>query len=63
MSTFTFRLLLALIGLFAFAALLVTSVTLAKSGQPVWAAFTGAGAVTLAVGGLYRLLLLLGQRS
>lgn len=61
MDTFTFRAFLALVGLFALVALLIATVVLAQSGQPVWAAFTGTGAVVVGVGGLYKLLLRLVQ--
>lgn len=55
------KFLLALVGLAALVALLIATVTLAKAGQPMWAAFTGTGAVVVGIGGLYRLLLTLGQ--
>lgn len=61
MNTLTFFILLALIGLAAFVALLIATVNLARSGQPAWAAFTGTGAVAVGIGGLYHLLLTLGQ--
>lgn len=61
MSAYVFRLLLAVIGLLAFALLLLATVSLAQGGQPVWAAFTGTGAVALCSVGLYKLLLALGQ--
>ncbi|BBN97243.1 hypothetical protein DEIGR_500001 [Deinococcus grandis] len=61
LDTNVFRLSLALVGLVAFIALLVATVILAKAGQPMWAAFTGTGAVVVCVGALYRLLLTLGQ--
>ncbi|MCD0170566.1 hypothetical protein [Deinococcus sp. 23YEL01] len=61
MDTNIFRLALALVGLVAFIALLVATVVLSRAGQPMWAAFTGTGAVVVCVGALYRLLLVLGQ--
>lgn len=61
MDQMVFRLLLALVGLAALVALLIATVVLARAGQPIWAAFTGTGAVVLCVGGLYKLLLALGQ--
>ena len=61
MDTNLFRLALDFVGLLALIALLVATVILAKSGQPMWAAFTGTGAVVVCVGALYRLLLVLGQ--
>lgn len=54
---------LALVGLSAFLALLIATVLLAEAGQPMWAAFTGTGAVVVGVGGLYKLLLTLGQSA
>lgn len=63
MSRYVFQLFLAVVGLLALVALLVTTVFLAKNGQPSWAAFTGTGAVVLCVGGLYKLLLALGQAA
>lgn len=54
---------LALVGLTAFLGLLIATVLLAKAGQPVWAAFTGTGAVVVGVAGLYKLLLALGQSA
>ena len=56
-----YRIALAVIGLFAFVALLVAAVFLAAS-SPGLAALSGGGAVALAVAGLYKLLVLLGSR-
>lgn len=55
-----FLLGLALVGLVGFVALLVTTVQLARQGQPVWASLTGGGALVVGIAGLYRLLTLLG---
>lgn len=63
MDTNAYRLSLAVIGLLAFVALLVATVILAKAGQPIWAAFTGTGAVAVCGGALYKLLLTLGRPS
>lgn len=62
LSTFTYRLLLALVGLVALVAVLfMTAHTLDGHAQGEAAAWTRGGAVTLAVGGLFGLLRVLGQ--
>lgn len=61
MTPIHLKMFLAFIGLLGLIALLVATVILAKAGQPMWAAFTGTGAVVVCVGALYRLLLVLGQ--
>ena len=58
MSNSLYRLLIALVGLIAFVALLVAAVQLAGN-SPGLAALSGGGAVALAVGGLYKLLVML----
>lgn len=60
MHAFTFRLLLALVGLVAFIALILITAFLARNGQSIGAFFTGAGA-TACLTGLYKLLTALGQ--
>lgn len=63
MTSLHLKALLALTGLTAFLALLVATVFLGQANQPVWAAFTGTGAVVVGLGGLYRLLLVLGRTA
>lgn len=63
MNSFTFRLVLALIGLFAFLALVGATAYLGIRGQTGWAAFTGSGAVAVGIGGLYKLLVSLGLET
>lgn len=63
LNTLVFLLALALIALAAFFGLLVATVQLARAGQAVGAALTGAGAVAIGIVGLYKLLMLLGQTA
>ena len=53
----------AVIGLIPLLALLVTTVILARAQQPMWAAFTGSGAVVVGLVSLYKLLTILGQSA
>jgi len=61
MTRIHLKALLAVTGLLAFVALLICTVFLAQTGQPIWAGFTGTGAVAVGIGGLYKLLLFLGR--
>lgn len=61
MNNLSFRVVLAVIGLFAFVALLVTTVMLVDQGQGGLAALTGTGAVGLGTSGLFGLLQGLGK--
>lgn len=63
MDPLAFGAVLAVIGWLGLVALLVGAVVLARAGQPIWAAFTGTGAVSGCVYGLYKLLIVLGQSS
>ncbi|MCD0156997.1 hypothetical protein [Deinococcus sp. 6GRE01] len=57
------KMFLASVGFLTFIALLVATVILAKAGQPMWAAFTGSGAVCVCLGLFFKLLLTLGRSS
>lgn len=56
MTNESFRIVLAVLGLTAFLALLGASIYLVIRGQTGWAAFTGGGAIVVALNGLYGLL-------
>ncbi len=60
-SYLLYRLLIALFGLVTVIVLLVTTVVLARCGQPAAAILTGTSAGCLAIGGMFRLLTELGR--